>query len=87
VLRVPAPIVRFVQVGSNGLDFELFVFVSRLEHRLVVSNDLNKTILARLIELKIIDPAPVPELRLRGIDSYLRTVTPGHEDGHVQPAP
>jgi small-conductance mechanosensitive channel len=87
VLRVPAPIVRFVKVDSSGLDFELFVFVARLEHRLVVTNDLNKTILARLIELKIIDPAPVPELRLRGIEPYLRTVASAQEDGHAQPAP
>ncbi|MFO1160066.1 MAG: DUF3772 domain-containing protein [Reyranellaceae bacterium] len=85
VLRVPAPIVRFVQVGSTGLDFELFVFVARLEHRLVVSNDLNKTILARLIELKIIDPTPVPEFRLRGVESYLKSTIGGHEDGHAQP--
>lgn len=84
VLRVPAPIVRFVKVDPAGLDFELFVFVARLEHRLVVSNDLNKAILARLIELKIIDPSPVPELRLRGIEPYLRTVAPGHEDGHAR---
>jgi small-conductance mechanosensitive channel len=85
VLRVPAPIVRFTKVGSNGLDFELFVFVALLEHRLVVSNDLNKTILARLIELKIIDPAPVPEFRLRGIESILSSTITGQEDGHAQP--
>ena len=71
VLRVPSPIVRFSQITSTGLEFELFVFVARLEDRLVVSNDLNKAILARLIELKIIDPAPIPELRLRGIENLL----------------
>ena len=59
--------------------------VARLEHRLVVSNDLNKTILARLIELKIIDPTPVPEFRLRGVESYLKSTIGGHEDGHAQP--
>ncbi|MGE4075173.1 MAG: DUF3772 domain-containing protein [Reyranella sp.] len=84
VLRVPAPIVRFVKVGPGGLDFELFVFVARLEDRLVVGNDLNKTILARLIELKIIDPAPVPELRIRGIEPYLSQAGAGHEGGHAQ---
>jgi len=68
VLRVPAPIVRFVQVAPAGLDFELFVFVARLEDRLVVNNDLNRAILARMIELKIVDPAPVPQLRLRGLE-------------------
>ena len=73
VLRVPAPIVRFIQITTSGLDFELFVFVARLEDRLVVGNDLNKTILAKLIELKIVDPAPVPELRLRGVESLAAT--------------
>lgn len=69
VLRVPAPIVRFIQITPGGLEFELFVFVARLEDRLVVGNDLNKAILAKLIELKIIDLAPpVPELRLRGLE-------------------
>jgi small-conductance mechanosensitive channel len=66
---VPAPIVRFIQITPSGLDFELFVFVARLEDRLVVSNDLNKTILAKLIELKIVDPAPVPQLRLLGAET------------------
>ena len=64
VLRVPAPIVRFVAVTTTGLDFELFVFVSRLEDRLVVGNDLHKTILAKLVEQKIIDPKPIPQLHI-----------------------
>lgn len=68
VLRVPAPIVRFVKVGSGGLDFELFVFVARLEDRLVVTNDLNRELLAKLIEQRIIDPSPIPEFRVRGLD-------------------
>ncbi|MCA0301665.1 MAG: DUF3772 domain-containing protein [Proteobacteria bacterium] len=68
VLRVPAPIVRFVQIGTTGLDFELFVFVARLEDRLVVNNDLNRAILERLVARKIVDPAPVPQLRLRGLE-------------------
>ena len=53
---------------AAGLDFELFVFVSNLEDRLTVMNALNRTLLARLIEEKIIDPKAVPELRLRDID-------------------
>ncbi len=79
VLRVPSPIVRFVQVTPTGLDFELFVFVARLEDRLVVGNDLNKAILARMIELKIVDPAPVPELKLRGIDDLSVIMRPPPE--------
>lgn len=68
VLRVPAPIVRFVRVAPGGLDFELLVFVARLEDRLVVTNDLNRAILVRLIEEKIVDPKPVAEFRLHDID-------------------
>ena len=56
VLRVPQPIVRFARIAPAGLEFELFVFVAKLEDRLIVSNDLNRTILARLIEEKIVDP-------------------------------
>ena len=57
VLRVPAPIVRFVRIAPTGLDFELFVFVARLEDRLIVEQRPQRAILARLIEEKIVDPA------------------------------
>jgi len=86
VLRVPAPIVRFVKVGQTGLDFSLFVFVGRLEDRLVVTNELNKAILARLIEEKILDPAPVPELRLRDLDKLASGLRP-NSTGHAAPPP
>ena len=83
VLRVPAPIVRFVHIMPTGLEFELFVFVARVEDRLVVNNDLNKAILAKLIELKIVDPTPVPELRLRGVERILSPASPSESDGHA----
>jgi small-conductance mechanosensitive channel len=76
VLRVPMPIVRFVRVTTTGLDFELFVFVGQLEDRQVVANDLNRTLLARLIDEKIIDPRPVPELRLRDLDKIAAILKP-----------
>jgi len=68
VLRIPPPIVRFVKVGTDGLEFELFVFVARLEDRLIVTNDLNRALLAKLIDQKIINPAAVPEFKVRGLD-------------------
>jgi potassium-dependent mechanosensitive channel len=71
VLRVPAPIVRFERITSTGLDFELFVFVSRLEDRLVVTNDLNQAILAKMIESGILDPKPVPTFKLHSIEKQL----------------
>jgi potassium efflux system protein len=68
VLRVPTPIVRFVRLTPHGLEFELFVFVSQLEDRLVVTNDLNRTLLQRLLEEKILDPRPAQEFKLRDLD-------------------
>ena len=69
VLRVPPPIVRFERITPAGLEFELYVFVNRLEDRLVVTNDLNRTILAKLIEAGIVDPKPVPTFKLQGIET------------------
>jgi small-conductance mechanosensitive channel len=86
VLRVPQPIVRFSRVAPAGLEFELMVFVAQLEDRLVVTNDLNKTILARLIEEKILDPAPVPQLKLRDLD-VLADALRGRESDHGSPPP
>jgi len=84
VLRVPMPIVRFLKVKTDGLDFELFVFVAHLEDRQVVSNDLNRGILKRLIEEKIIDPAPVPELRLRDFDKIAADLKPDSTGTHQE---
>jgi small-conductance mechanosensitive channel len=75
VLRVPQPIVRFVKVGQAGLEFGLFVFVGQLEDRLVVTNDLNRVILARLIEEKILDPAPAAEFKLRDINKLAEALS------------
>ncbi len=97
VLRVPAPIVRFVKLGADGLDFELFVFVARLEDRLVVNNDLNRTLLAKLMEAGIITSGAVPELRLVDIDQLGRAlrgertqatvVARSAEETHADPQP
>ena len=85
VLRVPMPIVRFARVKPDGLDFELFVFVGQLEDRQVVANDLNRTLLARLIEEKIIDPRPVPELRLHDLDKIAAILKPASASGSSSP--
>ena len=78
VLRVPSPIVRFVRVAATALDFELFVFVALLEDRLVVTNDLNRAILARLIEEKIIDPAAPTEFKVRDLDKLAAALRMDH---------
>jgi len=84
VLRVPSPIVRFIRIGQTGLEFGLFVFVGRLEDRQVVTNDLNRVILMRLIEEKILDPAPAPEFKLRDIDRLANALRSGTD--HAPPS-
>ena len=81
VLRVPAPIVRFERITPTGLEFELFVFVSRLEDRLVVTNDLNQAILAKLIESGILDPKPIPTFKLHGIEAPAAAAAAPAKDG------
>jgi small-conductance mechanosensitive channel len=87
VLRVPAPIVRFERITPSGLDFELFVFVSRLEDRLVVTNDLNQAILARMIEAGILDPKPIPTFKLHGVEKPLSVDVIAKKDGDAAAAP
>jgi small-conductance mechanosensitive channel len=87
VLRVPPPIVRFERITPAGLEFELFVFVNRLEDRLVVTNDLNRTILARLIEAGILDPKPIPTFKLHGIEAAAGAVAASSKDGDAAAAP
>jgi potassium-dependent mechanosensitive channel len=87
VLRVPPPIVRFERITPSGLDFELFVFVNRLEDRLVVTNDLNQVILGKLIEAGIVDPAPIPTFKLHGIGTPPEAVAASGKDGGAAAAP
>jgi small-conductance mechanosensitive channel len=87
VLRVPAPIVRFERITPSGLDFELFVFVSRLEDRLLVTNDLNQAILAKMIEAGILDPKPIPTFKLHGVEKPLSVDVIAKKDGDAAAPP
>ncbi len=48
-----------------------------------MTNDLNRPLLAKLIELKILDPAPLSELKLRGLERV--GVTLLHGDPEPEP--
>jgi potassium efflux system protein len=87
VLRVPAPIVRFARVGAAGLEFELMVFVAQLEDRLIVTNDLNRAILARLIEEKMLDPQPATEFKLRNLELLAGALRGHGGTDHAEPPP
>ena len=64
-----------------GLDFELYVFVNRLEDRLVVTNDLNKAILARLIEAQDRRSQAGSDFKLQGLETPLGAARPPVLDG------
>jgi len=87
VLRVPAPIVRFLRVSPSGLDFELFVFVAQLEDRQVVTNELNRVLLARLIDEKILDPRPAAEFKLRDLDRLADALAGDRRTDHAAAPP
>ena len=74
VLRVPASIVRFNRLGSDGLEFDLFAFVSRLEDRLVVGNELNRAILEKFREAEINIPFRTVDVHLRGIEALVEAI-------------
>ncbi|HTE82151.1 MAG TPA: DUF3772 domain-containing protein [Reyranella sp.] len=87
VLRVPQPIIRFARIAPAGLEFELFVFVAKLEDRLIVSNDLNRTILARLIEEKIVNPQAVTEFKVRNLDRLAEALSDHPATDHAAAPP
>lgn len=87
VLRVPQPIVRFARITPGGVEFELFVFVAKLEDRLIVTNDLNRTILARMIEEKIVDPKAVAEFKLRDLDRLAEALRDHRPGDHADTPP
>lgn len=74
VLRVPASIVRFNRLGADGLEFDLFAFVSRLEDRLVVGNELNRAILEKFREAEINIPFRTVDVHLRGIEALVEAI-------------
>jgi potassium efflux system protein len=69
VLRVPAPIIRFSRLGSDGLDFVVYAFVARLEDRLIVGNDLTRTVLEKFREAGVEIPYRTVDLNLRNVEA------------------
>ena len=54
---------------------------------LVVTNDLNQAILARLIESGILDPKPMPSFKLHGLEHHLALDSKDGKDGHAASPP
>ena len=66
VLKDPAPVVRFLEVGDNGMLFELRVWSTSLLHRKgKLKSDLNFAIHETFMANGIVFPYPQRDVRLR----------------------
>jgi small-conductance mechanosensitive channel len=67
VLEVPAPAVRFISFGENGLDFELRAWTTTLVHRSgKFTSELNFAIHDKFKEYDIEVPYPQRDVHIRG---------------------
>lgn len=76
VLKKPKPSPLFVQFGGSSLDFELRVWISNVDNRLEIKNDLLLAIDRRFREEGIEIPFPQQDLHLR---SVVPGIFPTHE--------
>jgi potassium efflux system protein len=72
VLPDPAPGVFFVGLGPSSLDFEVRVFVKRIDDRMPVLHELNTALIKALAENGIEVPLPRQDLNIRSIPASFR---------------
>lgn len=70
VLKLPKPTPLFIQFGASSLDFELRVWISNIDHRPRIKNELLLYIDRRFREAKI-------EIPFSQHDLHIRSVSPG----------
>jgi small-conductance mechanosensitive channel len=75
ILKIPQPSPLFVQFGGSSLDFELRVWITNVDNRLGIKNELLLAIDRRFREEKIEIPFPQHDL-------HLRTIAPGIFPAH-----
>ena len=68
VAKKPEPHVLFLRFGESSLDFELRVWVTDTDYRLVTSSQLHQEIDRRFREKNIVIAFPQRDLHLRGVD-------------------
>ncbi len=78
VLNSPPPKVVFRDYGENALNFELWVWVERIERRLMIKSSLNFIIEYNFRQRGIIIPFPQRDLWLRNVDE-VASITTGKE--------
>ena len=68
VLKMPRPQVLFLRFGESSLDFELRVWISDIDERLLVTSELHEEIDRRFREAQIVIAFPQRDLHLRSVD-------------------
>ena len=71
VLSTPKPIALFLAFGASSLDFELRVWISDFNDKLIVLSELNQAIEYEFSLAGVEIPFPQTDLRLRSIDKEL----------------
>jgi small-conductance mechanosensitive channel len=68
IMRMPEPQVLFLNFGESSLDFELRVWISNIDDRLVVKSELHQEIDRRFRQAGIVIAFPQRDLHLRSVD-------------------
>ncbi len=68
VMKVPEPVVLFLNFGASSLDFELRVWVADIDNRLRIQNEINREIDRLFRENAVEIPFSQHDLHLRTID-------------------
>jgi small-conductance mechanosensitive channel len=67
-MRKPEPQVLFLKFGESSLDFELRVWISDIDYRLVIISELHQEIDRKFRQAGIVIAFPQRDLHLRSVD-------------------
>jgi small-conductance mechanosensitive channel len=86
VLETPAPGVRFISFGDNGLDFELRAWTTALvQRRGKFTSELNFAIYDKFKEYEIEVPYPQRDVRIRS-NPFEMSYKENHTHAHIEPS-
>ena len=80
VLKMPEPQVLFLRFGESSLDFELRVWISDIDERLLVTSDLHEEIDRRFCEAQIVIAFPQRDLHVRSVEESVGSKIKPPED-------
>jgi small-conductance mechanosensitive channel len=80
VLKMPEPQVLFLRFGESSLDFELRVWISDIDERLLVTSELHEEIDRRFREAQIVIAFPQRDLHVRSVEESVGSKIKPPED-------